>query len=195
MTKSQPPRLATWLLRRFVSGARNEPLLGDLVEEYRAGRSRIWLWGQVLVTIVWSFTRELREHRGLALRGAITTLVLHHFLGRYIENPAFMELFRRFHSVWLWLIPITFVFMLVIHALAGLTIGMVVARLHRPHAAAVVVFSALALPLMDIPFIMASPLLNARTFLPLLSVWAAYMTLTVMAILSGGLLRRPALEP
>jgi hypothetical protein len=47
MRPSQPPIVATWVLAHF--GNRNEALAGDLVEEYRRGRSVAWYWRQVRV--------------------------------------------------------------------------------------------------------------------------------------------------
>jgi hypothetical protein len=39
---SRPPTVATWLLKHFRSGPRNDSLIGDLTEEYRRGRSSAW---------------------------------------------------------------------------------------------------------------------------------------------------------
>lgn len=39
--RSEPPKLAIWLLRYFGCGSHNESLLGDLAEQYRERRSRI----------------------------------------------------------------------------------------------------------------------------------------------------------
>ena len=52
MRDQQPPRVATWLAQRLVSGPRRESLLGDLIEQYRQGRSGIWDWRQVLAAIL-----------------------------------------------------------------------------------------------------------------------------------------------
>jgi hypothetical protein len=49
MTPRHPPRLAVLLLKRFAA---NEPLAGDLHEEYLAGRSSIWYWRQVIAAVV-----------------------------------------------------------------------------------------------------------------------------------------------
>jgi hypothetical protein len=42
------PLLALWLLERFSSCGPREALIGDLLEEIAQGRSRFWVWQQVL---------------------------------------------------------------------------------------------------------------------------------------------------
>ena len=55
----RPPRLAHWLLRHLVG--RESALVGDLVEEYRAGRSSLWLWRQVLWTVAVSLVQAVKK--------------------------------------------------------------------------------------------------------------------------------------
>jgi hypothetical protein len=50
MNAVKPPRLAMALLRRFLSN--HETLAGDLLEEFAHRRSRLWLWRQLLASIV-----------------------------------------------------------------------------------------------------------------------------------------------
>lgn len=52
MTVRQPPPLAAWLLRRFVSGYRSEALCGDLLEEYQTGRTAGWYWREVIAALL-----------------------------------------------------------------------------------------------------------------------------------------------
>jgi hypothetical protein len=52
MTPRKPPRLANWLLNRFGGIRQNPPLAGDLLEEFRSGRSSAWFWRQTLGTIL-----------------------------------------------------------------------------------------------------------------------------------------------
>lgn len=47
MTRLQPSAVARALLRLLSSV--DEPLAGDLLEEFHSGRSRLWLWRQLLV--------------------------------------------------------------------------------------------------------------------------------------------------
>jgi hypothetical protein len=59
----QPPTLALALLRRVASG--NDPLIGDLIEEFQAGRSRGWFWRQVLMA---ALPRPWRRRRAAKAR-------------------------------------------------------------------------------------------------------------------------------
>jgi hypothetical protein len=71
-----PPRLATWLLQRWGSGSRQVSLVGDLIEQYRDGRSRGWYWRQVLRAIVVGAVHDIREHRLLAVRASVGGFLL-----------------------------------------------------------------------------------------------------------------------
>jgi MFS family permease len=59
------PALALWLLGRLAH--RNEPLAGDLVEQFRAGRSMAWLWSQLLIAIAMGSFRQPRTPVALNL--------------------------------------------------------------------------------------------------------------------------------
>ena len=50
MTAPKPPRLAEALLGRLALD--NEPLAGDIVEEFRRRNSRFWLWRQLIAALV-----------------------------------------------------------------------------------------------------------------------------------------------
>ena len=50
MTTPQPPRLPLALLHRFLGD--NEPLVGDLIEEFQARRSRLWFWRQAIMAVL-----------------------------------------------------------------------------------------------------------------------------------------------
>jgi hypothetical protein len=65
MTPRRPPRLAVALLNRFLGN--NEPLVGDLLEEFQVRRSSLWLWCQVVVAVLISAFRRPQEIRPLRL--------------------------------------------------------------------------------------------------------------------------------
>jgi hypothetical protein len=70
MHRTEPPPQATWLLEHLTSGARNDALAGDLLEEFRAGRSHGWYWRQVSNACLVSWTHSL------ALRGPMLVFAL-----------------------------------------------------------------------------------------------------------------------
>ena len=59
---------AVWLLQRFGVP---DALIGDLVEQQRAGRSSVWLWHQVIVAVVETTRRVIRNQKGKALVTAL----------------------------------------------------------------------------------------------------------------------------
>lgn len=63
----RPPRLATWLLGWLedTSG----PLVGDLYEEWRKGRSAAWFWRQTMRALHGRAARYVAERRPLAFLG------------------------------------------------------------------------------------------------------------------------------
>jgi hypothetical protein len=61
------PVLATALLQRL--GPADVSFVGDLVEEYAAGRSRAWYWRQVLSAIVLGSARHMHRHPLRAVGG------------------------------------------------------------------------------------------------------------------------------
>jgi hypothetical protein len=60
---TDPPALATALLELLIPPRTSAGLIGDLIEEYRNGRSRTWYWQQTIVALVRSAFREGREHK------------------------------------------------------------------------------------------------------------------------------------
>jgi hypothetical protein len=65
MKNVPPPRLAVALLNRFVPD--NEPLVGDLLEEFAVRESRVWLWRQVVLALLMGSFRSRVEVRPLKL--------------------------------------------------------------------------------------------------------------------------------
>lgn len=79
MTRSAPPRLATWLLERFAAGPLRESLIGDILEQYASGRSSTWYVRQALMIVFVALVilvhpRPRRWFRAFAL-GAVTVVM------------------------------------------------------------------------------------------------------------------------
>ncbi len=72
MSPSHPPIVANWLLQHLLSGEENEALVGDMMEDFRNGRSNLWYWKQVLAAIVVSSRDEVRAHALIAVKALIT---------------------------------------------------------------------------------------------------------------------------
>ena len=68
MRSERGVRMATWLMRR--AGPSDEALAGDLLEEYRQGRSKLWYWREVLMAVTVAQSRAF----GLSLRGMTRSL-------------------------------------------------------------------------------------------------------------------------
>jgi hypothetical protein len=76
MSVTQPPRLASWLLRRFARGPKRESLAGDLDEQFARGRPASWYWRQVLSAILIDVASDVLEHKRLALRSVMIMLAI-----------------------------------------------------------------------------------------------------------------------
>jgi len=65
MTRNRPPRLAMSLLSWCLH--ENDPLIGDLVEEFAGGRSRPWFWRQTVAALAAAWRRPPAGVRPLKL--------------------------------------------------------------------------------------------------------------------------------
>jgi hypothetical protein len=68
---TDPPALATALLEGLIPPRTSAWLVGDLIEEYRNGRSRTWYWQQTIVALMVSAFREGREHKLQAISAVV----------------------------------------------------------------------------------------------------------------------------
>lgn len=71
--KTQPPRIATWLLQRFVPWHFAESLAGDLLEDFERRPSRRRYWTEVAVAIVAAQTERLKGGLNWVLQGVVAS--------------------------------------------------------------------------------------------------------------------------
>ena len=194
MRSSQPPIVATWVLTHF--GDRNEVIAGDLIEEYRRGRTAAWYWRQVLIAILVGCGNEIRTRKLFTLRAVITgwaALILSNYL---ISLPLYRLYSRAMVALglgplWFWwrhyyTYPIIFV-----PCVAGFLSGWLVARFHRTHRATLVIMYAVSVLITAFPeiFRLATDSLSNSRFVPYLLRYSLTESLFVVSILFGGLRR------
>ncbi len=110
MKTLQPPALATKLLELLSSGPDSDAIAGDLIEQYREGRSAVWYWRQVILAVVISCIRD-RTLGGPAVLGSLLVLLLmivsvvRHPLslgsGLFITDITLLSGYLAF-SIWAW---------------------------------------------------------------------------------------------
>ena len=146
MNVTQPPKLATFLMERLAGC---EPvLLGDLQEEYRAGRSRWWYWREALSVVAWSLVGAIRNHPVKFLRAIGALLIAHWVAGIALSAVPFESLiyvmpgriFMRYQVYTLAWIAFSFP----MYAIATWSIARLHSEVRVPATLAVVVWSALS---------------------------------------------------
>lgn len=75
MRVTEPPSIASWILKHLTPGPCNEALVGDLVEQFRCGRSKAWYWHQVLSTIATGCIRAVANHRIVLLYSVVWSML------------------------------------------------------------------------------------------------------------------------
>ena len=140
------PVLATALMERFDV---DPALIGDLLEQRRAGRSRAWLWRQLIIALLSATTRDVVAHPVRSTTAALLAIGV-----RYVAIRAWSAyepvIDMRIGETLLDMVPLNHAALVVavswanaiLLAPAWFAIGFVVARLSR---GAVFLFLAVAL--------------------------------------------------
>ncbi|HET6170077.1 MAG TPA: hypothetical protein VFE01_07850 [Terracidiphilus sp.] len=131
MKRSDPPFPATWMLEHLAAGDWDEALRGDLLEEFRWGRSDGWYWRQVLAACAVSWVRGLRARVSLLILALLWSMLA----------PAWMAICDQIQDspllghVWqvaggLWVLP-AFAVWLALHSSFLLTGVLLYISVHR----------------------------------------------------------------
>jgi hypothetical protein len=140
MTIHQPPRLATWILKRLGSTIIEDALVGDLLEAYQTRRSPFWYWGQVGAAIGVGACRDVWHHLPVALGAIVTGLFVAAVPVWWLQNTSAASLSNVPLPVWI----LTLAAWLVMFGSALLS-GWLVSLLFRAHRAAAVLSLAAAI--------------------------------------------------
>ena len=100
MNQRRPPILATWLLEHLTDRYRRDALVGDLVEEYRCGRSYGWYWRQALSALFAAGLNAVRR-RLPGLRALVIWWGAWAILGVLFKQPYFLFFALDASFVWM----------------------------------------------------------------------------------------------
>ena len=89
-SKPDPPGRAIWLLQNMCPGD-NEALTGDLIERFREGQSRGWLWRQVLIALGVAVLGEIRRHWPYFCYAIAGTAMPAFLRGTVVRVPVFLD--------------------------------------------------------------------------------------------------------
>ena len=190
MRSQHPPRLATLLLNRL---APNEPLDGDLQEEYRAGQSAAWYWRQVLAAIVTTSLRRGDLHQLFAPQSMTMQVIMLALVSVCsvftVKMALLMMADEDVRRLLIGPASLRELLRLVASFVVAVPLGAAIARLHlRSQPAAVVAFS-LAVAGWALANVL---LLNGHGDLNAALPHVAGMLVFIAGLLMGGLQRLPA---
>jgi MFS family permease len=184
MKSTDPPAIATALLERLVPTRTSVGLIGDLIEQRRNGRSRIWYWQQTIIALLTSAYRAVREHKVQT----VSAIVIGYACGAslFYFSTAGAARFVDGYKAYLVFLPLGF--------LSAAISGWILSRTHpRPmllvFAMFCVVGSGVAFAVYAVFPLDRLPLLELLFFAALdLVVWPA-------GVLAGGLLGAAHMQP
>jgi hypothetical protein len=182
MRSEQPPRLATCLLKHFGCSPNKDAVIGDLDERYANGRSASWYWRQVLISIITSVVVEVRAHKLHAVRVLVLGWLLL-FPLFWLQTNTLWALVQMSPHFWS---PLASFRVVATHQFlwwAG--VGWIIARLHRPHDRAMLLFLVMSLvPAFFLKLVVITRVLNLHGS-QYLQVFGGAM-LPLIALMVGG---------
>jgi len=180
MRSERPPLIAAWLLERFCA---DPGLAGDLIEEYRARRSRAWYWKQAIIAVGVYPISQIVEHKWLAARAIAVGYVIW-----YVFNATLLKGVVR---PWLDMdaIAVRAAYFGLMYAL-WLGNGWVIAKLHRPYSTAMVLAYVLWALVASIPpvYAIAVSTIDGSKDGSALAWEVTARVVTLLVLMSGGVL-------
>jgi hypothetical protein len=100
MNHRNPPRIATWIFEHLRPAGCDEALAGDLLEDFRNGRSAGWYWHQIIAALAVEWSQSAWQQRTSLLFAAAWS----------VGSPSWVLFDFRFrdllwHTSFIWYIP------------------------------------------------------------------------------------------
>jgi hypothetical protein len=92
-----------WLLTHCLSGAKCDSVVGDLVEQYAAGRSRTWFWYQTFVAVALGFAEAIWSRRLMTLSIVLVDEMLPVVYNRVLSHWIAVVNAAWYPKTWNWL--------------------------------------------------------------------------------------------
>jgi hypothetical protein len=174
-----PPLLATWLLERFCADV---ALAGDLVEQYREGKSIAWYWKQAIAAVGVYSTSQIIEHKWLAVRAIATGYVIWYVLNNMFLHGVLKPLMATDDGM-----ALRVVYMSIGYAF-WIANGWIIARLHRPYSTAMVMAYVLWAIAASVPPVYAAVSAIGDPNGPSLTWEIGARLATLFSLITGGVL-------
>jgi hypothetical protein len=188
------------LLRRFGTGPGIENITGDLMEEYRQGRSVGWFWRQVLVAIFIGFGKKTSGHILRAVVAIVLGWSVLVFLNVLLGSPPFVGNYG-WNLLNLvvppsWWIQHRFYSHTINRCLAAACSGWIVAWFHRPRQRTMTVIFLGSFLLWQLPglFALSINALDSPRYVPYLIGELEAISQTAVSIFLGNLLAGRGVE-
>jgi hypothetical protein len=114
-------------MQAMLSGPHRDAIIGDIVEDFRQGRSGAWFWRQSLAAVFLSNCRDMYEHKVLTVRSVLTGTAVLWLAKHLVWDPVRSVLPDLNAAVTTWLQT---------HGVDAVftAAGWAVAKLHKAHA-------------------------------------------------------------
>jgi hypothetical protein len=171
--------VATWLLERLCADV---ALAGDLVEQYREGKSLVWYWKQAIAAVGAYSASQIMEHKWLAIRAIATGYVIWYVLNNLFLHGVLKPLMATDDGT-----ALRVVYMFIGYSF-WIANGWIIARLHRPYSTAMVMAYVLWAIVASVPAVYAAFSALGDPNGPSLT-WEIWTRLaTVVSLIVGGVL-------
>lgn len=167
-------------------------IAGDLIEEYAAGRSAVWLVWQAFAAAMLATLRHINQHKVLTARAIVVGLIAIYGVSDLVTTPLREAIqntleARGFAGPRLWFFFEPYVLHPMLFMLSGLAAGWITGGLHRPYSVPLMAGLAVTVALLnshEIARLFINSMTNVR-FVPYLCRQLSYVVVTGVGLVVG----------